>query len=132
MLVAHKKQLSMSHSCCIRLGSICRCQDAYKSDRSLIILDNLERLLGENARALVLCREHSDVAFFLAACGSVSEYSPVGPRYSNSVLQTLSVLLKKLPEHEVCFLQRHYFTCLMVVVVLCWLICLGAIYLPTH
>lgn len=29
-----------------------------------------------------------------------AEYSPVGHRYSNAVLQTLSVLLKKVPENE--------------------------------
>jgi vesicle-fusing ATPase len=44
--------------------------DAYKSSLSMIILDDLERLL---------------------------EYVPVGPRFSNTVLQTLLVLVKALP-----------------------------------
>jgi len=45
-------------------------EDAYKSPLSLIIIDNIERLL---------------------------EYVPIGPRLSNQVLQTLLVLVKKLP-----------------------------------
>jgi vesicle-fusing ATPase len=48
-------------------------EDAYKSNLSLIILDDVERLL---------------------------EYVPIGPRFSNAVLQTLLVLLKKVPPHE--------------------------------
>lgn len=45
-------------------------EDAYKSPLSLIILDDIERLL---------------------------EFVPIGPRFSNVVLQTLLVLGKKLP-----------------------------------
>jgi len=48
-------------------------EDAYKSPLSLIIIDNIERLL---------------------------EYVPIGPRLSNQVLQTLLVLVKKLPPAE--------------------------------
>eukprot|EP00808_Paulinella_micropora_P019347 g17532.t1 len=44
--------------------------DAYKSPMSLVILDNLERLL---------------------------EYVAIGPRFSNAVLQVLLVVLKRLP-----------------------------------
>jgi vesicle-fusing ATPase len=44
--------------------------DAYKSPLSCIVVDELERLL---------------------------EYAPIGPRYSNAVLQTLLVFLKKNP-----------------------------------
>jgi hypothetical protein len=44
--------------------------DAYKSPLSCIIIDNIERLL---------------------------DYSPIGPRYSNLVLQALLVLLGKRP-----------------------------------
>jgi vesicle-fusing ATPase len=44
--------------------------DAYKSSLSCILVDNLERLL---------------------------DYGPVGPRYSNLILQALLVLLKKTP-----------------------------------
>jgi len=48
-------------------------EDAYKSPLSLIILDDLERLL---------------------------EYVAIGPRFSNAVLQCLLVLLKRLPPKE--------------------------------
>jgi vesicle-fusing ATPase len=48
-------------------------EDAYKSPLSLIILDNIERLL---------------------------DYVHIGPRFSNQVLQTLLVLLKRIPSQE--------------------------------
>lgn len=44
--------------------------DAYRSDLSCILVDNIERLL---------------------------DYGPIGPRYSNLTLQALLVLLKKVP-----------------------------------
>ena len=44
--------------------------DAYRSDLSAIVLDDIERLL---------------------------DYVAIGPRFSNAVLQTLLVLLKKAP-----------------------------------
>ena len=44
--------------------------DAYKSEISCVVGDELESLL---------------------------DYAPIGPRYSNFVLQTLKLLLKKLP-----------------------------------
>ena len=47
--------------------------DAYKSPLSLILLDDIERLI---------------------------DYVHIGPRFSNSVLQTLLVLLKKPPPDE--------------------------------
>ncbi|XP_078427613.1 AAA-type ATPase family protein [Wolffia australiana] len=45
-------------------------EDAYKSQLSIIILDDIERLL---------------------------EYVPIGPRFSNLISQTLMVLLKRIP-----------------------------------
>ncbi|KAI6225894.1 Vesicle-fusing ATPase [Aphelenchoides besseyi] len=45
-------------------------EDSYKSPMSIVIVDNLERLL---------------------------DYSPIGPRYSNMVLQALLVLIGKAP-----------------------------------
>lgn len=45
-------------------------EDAYKSPLSIIILDDIERLL---------------------------EYVAIGPRFSNTVLQALLVLVKKSP-----------------------------------
>eukprot|EP00375_Theileria_parva_P002060 XP_764736.1 N-ethylmaleimide sensitive protein [Theileria parva strain Muguga] len=47
--------------------------DAHKTPQSLIILDNIERLI---------------------------DYSPIGPRFSNNILQCLLILIKKAPEHQ--------------------------------
>ena len=47
--------------------------DSYKSPLSIIFLDDIERLI---------------------------DYVPIGPRFSNAVLQTLLVLLKKVPPDE--------------------------------
>jgi len=47
-------------------------EDAYKSRASIVIVDDIERHL---------------------------EYVPIGPRFSNSVLQALIVLFKKKPPH---------------------------------
>merc|ERR1719325_426887 len=44
--------------------------DAYRSNQSCVVVDNIERLL---------------------------DYGPIGPRYSNLTLQALLVLLKKAP-----------------------------------
>ena len=48
-------------------------EDAYKSPLSLIVLDDIERLL---------------------------EFVHIGPRFSNQILQALVVLLKKKPPNE--------------------------------
>ncbi|KAK2866702.1 hypothetical protein Q7C36_002758 [Tachysurus vachellii] len=60
-------------------SEIAKCQaikkifdDAYKSQLSCVLVDDIERLL---------------------------EFVPIGPRFSNSVLQALLVLLKKVPPH---------------------------------
>lgn len=47
--------------------------DAYKTPMSLIILDNIERLI---------------------------DFTPIGPRFSNSVLQALMILVKKKPKKK--------------------------------
>ena len=47
--------------------------DSYKSPLSMIFIDDLERII---------------------------DYVPIGPRFSNTVLQTLLVLLKKIPPDE--------------------------------
>merc|ERR1712070_499996 len=47
--------------------------DSYKSPLSLILIDDIERII---------------------------DYVPIGPRFSNTVLQTLLVLLKKVPPDE--------------------------------
>ncbi|KAF3312512.1 transport between ER and Golgi ATPase protein [Orbilia oligospora] len=46
--------------------------DAYKSALSVVVLDNLERLI---------------------------DYVPIGPRFSNAVLQTIQVLLRRRPDN---------------------------------
>ncbi|KAK6527812.1 transport between ER and Golgi ATPase protein [Orbilia ellipsospora] len=45
--------------------------DAYKSTLSVVVLDNIERLI---------------------------DYVPIGPRFSNTILQTIQVLLRKQPQ----------------------------------
>jgi vesicle-fusing ATPase len=47
--------------------------DSYKSPMSLILIDDIERII---------------------------DYVPIGPRFSNTVLQTLLVLLKKIPPEQ--------------------------------
>jgi vesicle-fusing ATPase len=47
--------------------------DSYKSPLSIIFIDDIERII---------------------------EYVPIGPRFSNTVLQTLLVLLKKIPPDD--------------------------------
>jgi len=47
--------------------------DAYRSDKSLIVLDDIERII---------------------------EYVNIGPRFSNNILQALMVLIKKIPTKE--------------------------------
>eukprot|EP00521_Asterionellopsis_glacialis_P007441 CAMPEP_0195290474 /NCGR_PEP_ID=MMETSP0707-20130614/6320_1 /TAXON_ID=33640 /ORGANISM="Asterionellopsis glacialis, Strain CCMP134" /LENGTH=759 /DNA_ID=CAMNT_0040350607 /DNA_START=44 /DNA_END=2323 /DNA_ORIENTATION=+ len=61
-------------------GEASKCQtihraflDSYKSPLSIIFIDDIERII---------------------------EYVPIGPRFSNTVLQTLLVLLKKIPPDE--------------------------------
>lgn len=49
--------------------------DAYKSPHSVIVVDGIERLL---------------------------DWVPLGPRFSNVVLQTLLVLMKKVPPKVRC------------------------------
>lgn len=48
-------------------------EDAYRSPLSLVVLDNIERLI---------------------------EYVSTGPRFSNAILQAILVLTKKVPPHE--------------------------------
>ena len=57
--------------------------DAYKSPLSCIVVDDLERLLGTSTLKISLDR--------------LSDYVRIGPRFSNAVLQTILVLLKKEP-----------------------------------
>ena len=56
--------------------------DSYKSPLSVVVVDSIERLLGKlNAR-------------FVA---DIADWNPIGPRFSNGVLQALVVLFGKRP-----------------------------------
>lgn len=57
--------------------------DSYKSPLSVIVVDSIERLLGEFVRSR--CRL------------LVADWNPIGPRFSNTVLQALVVLFGKRP-----------------------------------
>lgn len=68
-IVSAESMIGLSESSkCARIVKVF--EDAYKSQLSIIVLDDIERLL---------------------------EYVPIGPRFSNLISQTLLVLLKKLP-----------------------------------
>ena len=61
--------------------------DSSKSPMSVVVVDNIERLLGE--------WEHPpQMELIVTAC---IDWTPVGPRFSNAVLQTLMVLMAKRP-----------------------------------
>jgi len=71
--------------------------DSYKSPLSVVVVDNIERILGESSLTLVLCTAagpHTDLAFPLH---SLPDWVPIGPRFSNNVLQALLVLISKRP-----------------------------------
>jgi hypothetical protein len=56
--------------------------EAYKSEKSLVLLEDLERLI---------------------------DYSRVGPRFSNTVLQTLLVLVRKPPPKQGLVYNLFYY-----------------------
>jgi vesicle-fusing ATPase len=60
--------------------------DSYKSPMSIIIVDNIERLLGMFF-----------ALFILMIAQATPEWVPIGPRFSNAILQTLLVLIGKRP-----------------------------------
>jgi vesicle-fusing ATPase len=61
-------------------------EDAYKSPLSVIVIDDVERLLGTKiSPSFLLCLRRS------------TDYVGIGPRFSNAVLQALLVLVKKYP-----------------------------------
>jgi vesicle-fusing ATPase len=69
--------------------------DSYKSPLSVIVIDNIERLLGKwvdgNVRSLT---NALTIFFFL---GGNTDWVDIGPRFSNAILQALLILLKKPP-----------------------------------
>ena len=56
--------------------------DSYKSPLSVVVVDSIERLLGRSA------------SFDIA---DLADWNPIGPRFSNGVLQALIVLFGKRP-----------------------------------
>ena len=61
--------------------------DSYKSPLSVIVVDNIERLLGG-------CLVHAANLTLIPPC---IEWVPIGPRFSNAILQTLLVLFQRRP-----------------------------------
>ncbi len=66
--------------------------DSSKSPMSVVIVDNIEDLMGEQnpRRTNLLPPECADV-------NSWADWAPVGERFSNAVLQTLRVLMARRP-----------------------------------
>jgi vesicle-fusing ATPase len=60
--------------------------DSYKSPLSIVVVDNIERLLGK-----------SSISFQTFLFNPNAEWVPIGPRFSNAILQTLLVLIAKRP-----------------------------------
>ena len=56
--------------------------DSYKSPLSVVVVDSIERLLGKLSTQLV---------------ADMVDWNPIGPRFSNGVLQALVVLFGKRP-----------------------------------
>lgn len=55
--------------------------DSYKSPLSVVVVDSIERLLGTS----------------WYTTGLILDWNPIGPRFSNGVLQALIVLFGKRP-----------------------------------
>lgn len=68
--------------------------DSYKSPLSVVVVDNIERILGTFPLAtLSRSAELADRPLHLAS----PDWVPIGPRFSNNVLQALLVLISKRP-----------------------------------
>lgn len=63
--------------------------DSYKSPLSVIVVDNLERLLGQYNLLYEELLRYLRFVF--------TDWTSIGPRFSNSVLQALLVLLARRP-----------------------------------
>jgi vesicle-fusing ATPase len=74
--------------------------DSYKSPLSVIVVDNLERLLGESFRVYRTLKLRAEKKL---------DWTPIGPRFSNTVLQTLLVLFARLPPKVgFCYFKTHF------------------------
>jgi vesicle-fusing ATPase len=69
--------------------------DSYKSPLSVVVVDNIERILGESSSTLVLCTAAGPYTEF--PLRPLPDWVPIGPRFSNNVLQALLVLISKRP-----------------------------------
>jgi vesicle-fusing ATPase len=70
--------------------------DSYKSPLSVVVVDGIERILGAFPYRLSVARSRIIVSLRSLLLLS-KEYVPIGPRFSNGVLQALMVLLAKRP-----------------------------------
>lgn len=76
--------------------------DSYKSPLSVIVVDNLERLLGTSVlRSLQKIKT-------LMHPTELIDWVPIGPRFSNGVLQTLMVLFARRPPKVCSFRLAEY------------------------
>jgi vesicle-fusing ATPase len=66
--------------------------DSYKSPISVIVIDSIERILGEFETIYHTCAGSACLT-----CASSLDWNPIGPRFSNGALQALVVLLGKRP-----------------------------------
>lgn len=73
-------------------------ENAYKSERSMIILDDIDRIMGTSWR---LVHDFMAIANASRVETTYTEFvgGGGGARFLNSVLQTLSVMCRKEPEH---------------------------------
>jgi len=69
--------------------------DSYKSPLSVIVVDSIERLLGGSLSSTL---RHMNLT---------PDWNPIGPRFSNGVLQALVVLFGKRPP-KVCPTSIHH------------------------
>ncbi|RXN05693.1 vesicle-fusing ATPase-like protein [Labeo rohita] len=67
-------------------------EDAYKSQLSCVVVDDIERLLA-TAMYNIMVGLHTKLTLVFHS----TDFVPIGPRFSNLVLQALLVLLKKPP-----------------------------------
>lgn len=95
----------------VTYNDVARCQlinntflDAHKSPLSVIVIDDIERFLStrDHLRLFFTFANANQFVSQLNVISSLSlDYSPVGHRYSNEILQALLVLIRKEPANEV-------------------------------
>ncbi|PIN88190.1 hypothetical protein AB205_0102630, partial [Aquarana catesbeiana] len=64
--------------------------DAYKSQLSCVVVDDIERLLGKHFEVFLCYNGYIRESFgIIIHCSFIVDYVPIGPRFSNLVLQAL-------------------------------------------